>query len=96
MLLNNYTGDYTGNRTKYYIPENITKEEMYQFCLEYIENDLSNGNYLKIIEQGIQGIKELTIDGKLKLKAKRKMKRLKKLFFNEDGTFISNGFSQKS
>ncbi|EGO5014715.1 hypothetical protein H8V64_002484 [Enterococcus faecalis] len=96
LLLNNYTGDYTGNRTKYYIPENITKEEMYQFCLEYIENDLSNGNYLKIIEQGIQGIKELTIDGKLKLKAKKKNEEIeKKLFFNEDGTFISNGFSQK-
>lgn len=96
LLLNNYTSDFTGNKRKYYIPENITKGEMYQLCLDYIDNDFSNGNYLKLIEQGIQGIKELNIDGKLKLKAKKKNEEIeKKLFYSEDGTFINSGFSQK-
>lgn len=96
LLLNNYTSDFAGNKTKYHIPENITKEEMYQFCLDYIDSDFSNGNYLILIEQGIQGIKELNIDGKLKLKAKKKNEEIeKKLFYNEDGTFVNSGFSQK-
>ncbi|MDQ0362117.1 hypothetical protein [Breznakia pachnodae] len=96
LVLNNYTSDFTGSKTKYYIPENITKKEMYQFFGEYIDNDFSNSNYLALIEQGIQGIKELNIDGKLKLKAKKKKEEIeKKLFYNEDGTFTDNGFSQK-
>lgn len=96
LVLNNYTKNNTGNKTKYYIPKNISKDEMYKFCLKYIENESTNGNYLGLIEQGIQGIKELNIDAKLKLKAKRKNEEIeKKLFFNEDGTFIKNGHRQK-
>ena len=96
LLLNNYTSDFTGNKRRYHIPENITKSEMYQLCLDYIDSDFSNGNYLILIEQGVQGIKELNIDGKLKLKAKKKNEEIeKKLFYNEDGTFVNSGFSQK-
>lgn len=96
LLLSNYTSDFTGNKTKYHIPENITKGEMYQFCLDYIDSEACNSNYLKLIEQGVQGIKELTIDGKLKLSAKKKNEEIeKKHFYNDDGTFVNSGFSQK-
>lgn len=95
ILLDNYTNDYLGNKEKSHIPTNITKEEMYQFCIDYIKND-PNINYLGLLEQGIQGIKELNIDGKLKLKAKRKKEEIeKKIFYNEDGTFTSNSLSRK-
>lgn len=96
LLFDNYTDDYGKNKKKYYIPKNITKIEMYQLCQQYIENDITNSNYLKLIEQGIHDLTEMNIDGKLKLRAKEKIDKFEKAhFFNEDGTFINNGFSQK-
>ena len=96
LLFDNYTDNYGGNKKKYYIPKNITKNEMYQLCQQYIENEIANVNYLKLIEQGIQDLTEMNIDGKLKLRAKEKIDKIEKAhLFNKDGTFISNGFSQE-
>lgn len=96
LLLNNYTKDFIGNKEKYHIPKKITKDEMYKFCLDYVDSEDCNCNYLKLIEQGIKGIKELIIDGKLKLHAKKKSEEIeKKIFTKDDSSFIKTVNSYK-
>ena len=87
LLLNNYSE----NGSNYFIPTNITKDEMYQFCEIYLESRDANLNYVYLIWQGIQGIKELTIDAKLKLKAKKRSVELEEEIFNQEKGLISKG-----
>ena len=49
FLLDNYTDD----RVKRFIPQNITKDEMYKFCEQYIEYEFTNLNYIWMIRKGI-------------------------------------------
>lgn len=91
LLLNNYTD----NETQYIIPDSITREEMYQLCENYIEDEFANLNYIRLISQGIQGIRELTIDAKLKLKARRKEKQLEQKIFQNKDVITSKGINRK-
>lgn len=90
FLLDNYTDD----RVKRFIPQNITKDEMYKFCEQYIEYEFTNSNYIRMIRKGIQGIKELKIDAKLKLKAKRRCDQIEKKIFNRKSNNVRNGITQ--
>lgn len=91
LLLNNYTV----SETRYFIPTNITKDEMYQFCERYIDYEFANLNYIRLINQGIQGIGELTIDAKLKLKSRKRCEQIEQeLFSNENGN-INSGVGQR-
>lgn len=88
LLVNNYISE----KYNYFIPKEITKDEMYKLAEEYIESNDVNSNYLNLLEQNIKGVIELNIDAKLKLKATKKNKKLyDDLFLNKDGEFVSNG-----
>lgn len=88
LLLNNYTSQ----ESNYFIPKEVTSDEMYKLAEEYIESNDVNSNYLNLLEQNIKGVRELNIDAKLKLKATKKNKKLfDDLFLNKDGEFFSNG-----
>ena len=78
-----FLGNYTASETKRFIPTNITKDEMYKFCEQYIECEFANLNYLRLINQGIQGIKGLTIDAKLKLKSRKRCEQIEQEIFND-------------
>lgn len=81
LLLSNYTDD----KTKYFIPTKITKDDMYEFCERYVDYEYANLNYIRLINQGIQGIKELTIDAKLKLKSRKRCEQIEqKIFSNKN------------
>lgn len=87
LLLSNYT---EGN-TKRFIPTNITKDEMYKFCEQYIEYKFANLNYIRLINQGIQGCKELIIDAKLKLKSRKRCEQIEQEIFSDN----NRGIGQK-
>ncbi|MBC1734796.1 hypothetical protein IA623_04395 [Listeria seeligeri] len=91
LLLDNYTA----SETRYFIPTNITKDEMYKFCEKYIEYEFANLNYLCLIKQGIQGIKELNIDAKLKLKAKKRCNQIEQRMFSDENANMNKGIEQK-
>lgn len=76
-----FLANYIDSETKYFIPTNITKEEMYKFCEQYIEYEGANLNYIHLITQGIQGIQGLTIDAKLKLKSRKRYEQIEKEVF---------------
>jgi hypothetical protein len=78
-----FLGNYTDGETKRFIPTNITKDEMYKFCEQYIEYEFANLNYIRLINQGIQGIKGLTIDAKLKLKSRKRCEQIEQEIFND-------------
>ncbi|MFB8537862.1 hypothetical protein [Enterococcus thailandicus] len=86
-----FLGNYTAGETKRFIPTNITKDEMYKFCEQYIECEFANLNYLRLINQGIQGIKGLTIDAKLKLKSRKRCEQIEQEIFNDK----NRGIGQK-
>ncbi|HBC8019525.1 TPA: hypothetical protein KE303_000875 [Enterococcus faecalis] len=79
LILDNYTD----GKTKRFIPTNITKHEMYRFCEQYIEYEFANLNYIRLINQGIQGFKELTIDAKLKLKSRKRREQIEQEIFSD-------------
>ncbi|WP_339099677.1 hypothetical protein [Candidatus Enterococcus lemimoniae] len=79
LLLDNYTG----GKNKRFIPTNITKDEMYKFCEQYIEYTFANLNYIRLLNQGIQGLKELTIDAKLKLKSRKRCEQIEQEIFSD-------------
>lgn len=83
-------GNYTDGKTKRFIPINITKDEMYKFCEQYIEYEFTNLNYIRLVNQGIQGIKEFTIDAKLKLKSRKRCEQIEQEIFKDK----NRGFEQ--
>lgn len=87
LLLSNYTSDRPG----YFIPSNITKDEMYRFCELYIGYEFVNLNYTRLIGDGIMGLKELSIDAKLQLKARKRSKEMEEELFSEESTSINRG-----
>lgn len=87
LLLSNYTLD----RSVYFIPNNITKDEMYKFCELYIGSEFANLNYIRLIGKGINGLKELSIDAKLQLKARKRSKEIEEKLFHGKNTSISKG-----
>jgi len=87
LLLSNYSLD----GSNYYIPSNITKDEMYQFCEMYIGYEFANLNYIRLIGHGINGLNELYIDAKLKLKARRRSAEIEKEMFNTESNLINKG-----
>ncbi|NTJ69595.1 hypothetical protein HQ903_07140 [Enterococcus faecium] len=86
LLLSNYSLD----GANYYIPNNITKDEMYQFCEKYIESEFTNLNYVRLIGHGIKGLRELNIDAKLKLKARKRSEELEEEYFNKESDLKSS------
>lgn len=91
IFLSNYTAD--GKR--YFIPKNIDQTELYKFCEDYIHSSSSNLNYIRLISQGIQGIQGLSIDAKLKLKARKRSELLEKEHFQTEDGSERNGFVQR-
>lgn len=88
LLLNNYTFE----SSNYFIPKEITSDEMYKLAEKYIQSPYANSKYLTLIEQNIQGLKELTINAKLKLKAqKRKIELDEELFSNRNKRYVQTG-----
>lgn len=91
LLLSNYTSD----RSVYFIPSNITKDEMYKFCELYIGYEFANLNYTRLIGNGIKGLKELSIDSKLQLKARKRSEEIEEELFSEESTSINKGIEYK-
>ncbi|MBC1603089.1 hypothetical protein HB903_14320, partial [Listeria welshimeri] len=87
LVLNNYTP----SENRYFIPNNITKDEMYKLCELYIKGETADLNYLYLIRQGIQGIKELQIDAKLKLKSRKRCAQIEKKIFSEENCNANKG-----
>lgn len=85
--------NYTDGETKCFIPTNITKDEMYKFCEQYIEYEFANLNYLRLINQGIQGIQGLTIDAKLKLKSRKRCEQIEQEIFNDKNRGIGQSIA---
>lgn len=83
-----FLGNYTDSETKRFIPINITKDEMYKFCEQYIEYKFANLNYIRLINQGIKGIKGLTIDAKLKLKSRKRCEQIEQEIFSDENRGI--------
>ncbi|WP_099975170.1 hypothetical protein [Lactobacillus terrae] len=86
---------YTKNGKKYFIPSNISKNEMYSLFSDYISESSPNVNYLKLIENGIKGIEEVKIEPRMKLNAKRKYNQLMKELSHKEGTFNGNPYSME-
>ncbi|HHQ0756917.1 TPA: hypothetical protein ACSKM6_000654, partial [Listeria innocua] len=86
--------NYTPSETRYFIPNNITKDEMYNLCKLYIKGEAADLNYLYLVGQGIQGVKELQIDAKLKLKSRKRCAQIEKKIFSDENGNANNGIEQ--
>lgn len=96
VLSNYFKDDYFGSTQQYYIPKEISKEEMYILAERYIESESASLEDIRTIEQGIQGISELNIDSRLKLKAKKKKQQIEEeIFQNKDGIYLNSERGEK-
>ena len=81
-FLSNYT--YSHNKRKLHIPKNVSKEDMFSLCNNYIESDEANPNYLDILLKPIKGVEEyISIDASTKLKIKRRNEEIQNKLFGD-------------
>lgn len=83
---------YTDNGIKYFIPENITKDDYYSLALRYIQDEPSsedisfesNLNYLQLLTHNLDGIsKFLEIDSEMKLMISEQIVKRKEQLFKK-------------
>lgn len=90
-----FLDNYSENKRVFFVPDNITKNELYNLCENYILSRDAELTYIKLIEQGLRSNEKFDVDAKLKLHAKKKREELEqKIFFNKDGKPTSNVISQ--
>ncbi|WP_083267635.1 hypothetical protein [Robinsoniella peoriensis] len=92
-LLIQYAELRSKHEKKYYFPKGIDKTKL---LTHYIEDDLANPNYLKLICE-TQSTADLAIPAKVKLMAKRAYKRhMDEIFKDNSGSLYSVGVSFRS
>lgn len=88
-LLDEYEIEHLGNHKKRYFPRCLTKNDKEKVLLNYINSDMANLNYLRIIVN-LQSTSELIVSDKTRLLAKRKVEEQeKKLFDKSSGIEMS-------
>ena len=88
-LLDEYEIEHLGNHKKRYFPRCLTKNDEEKVLLNYINSDMANLNYLRIIVN-LKSTSELIVSDKTRLLAKRKVEEQeKKLFDKSSGIEMS-------
>lgn len=88
-LLDEYEIEHLGNHKQRYFPRFLTKNDKEKVLINYINSDMSNLNYLRIIVN-LQSTSELIVSDKTRLLAKRKVEEQeKKLFDKSSGIEMS-------
>ncbi|OFI46907.1 hypothetical protein BG262_03715 [Floricoccus penangensis] len=82
---------YVKNGNDLVVPSNISKYDLYLMCERYIASKKRNINYLKLIEEGIQGMNNFEIDSKLRLKAKKAYEEEFNHFSKDSNSFFEFG-----
>lgn len=77
ILLDEYEIKHLGNHKKSYFPKCLTKDDKEKILLNYINSDIANLNYLRIIVN-LQSTSELFISDKTRLLAKIKVEEQEK------------------
>lgn len=79
------------NRKKIFIPELITETEMLKLCMDYVDSDEANANYLDILFKPIKGLERyMKLSAADKVKIKRRIDELHEQLFGNLGE--GNGF----
>lgn len=88
-LLDEYEIEHLGNHKQRYFPRCLTKNDKEKVLINYINSDMANLNYLRIIVN-LQSTSELIVSDKTRLLAKRKVEEQeKKLFDKSSGVEMS-------
>lgn len=83
LLLYEYEIKHIKNHVKNFFPKSLTKDDREKILVDYINSDLANLNYLRIIVN-LQSTSELSISNKTKLLAKRKIEKQEKDLFDKN------------
>ena len=89
LLLDEYESEHITDKIPRIFPESLTNDDKNQILLNYINNEFSNLNYLRLI-MNFQSTNELVVSDKIKLLAKKKAEmQQEKLFENSCGIEMS-------
>lgn len=85
LFLDEYEIEYLGNHKKIFFPNALTKEDIEQIMINYINYEFANLNYLRIIVN-LQSTSSIYISDKTRLLAKKRVEKDEdKLFDNNSG-----------
>ena len=83
IILNEYEIKDLDNNKQRYFPKSLTKEDKEKILLNYINSNVSNLNYLRIIVN-LQSTSELIISDKTRLLAKKRVQEKEKKLFDKN------------